>query len=161
MTSSGAQRGRPTLYTPELAAEIAERMAEGESLRAVCKADGMPAESTVRLWALSDVGGFAAQYARAMQLRAMRWSEEIMEIADDGKNDTYEDGEGGTETNYDVIARSRLRVDTRKWIVSKLLPKVYGDRPESGDAPDVIAAAIRAFVKAARQQDTAEGEAGV
>lgn len=63
----------------------------------------------------------------------------ILEIADDGRNDTYlldeETGERGTD--HDVIARSRLRVDTRKWLLSKCLPKIYGDRLEVDQKTDL------------------------
>jgi hypothetical protein len=52
-------RSRP-VYTPELGHEICRRLLEGETLRAICQDSNMPAESTVRLWVLDDVGGFAA-----------------------------------------------------------------------------------------------------
>jgi len=75
------------------------------------------------------------QYARACVERADAIFDETIEIADDGSNDTYElETEGGTiitKTDYDVIARSKLRVDTRKWIVAKLNPKKYGDKVET------------------------------
>lgn len=52
-----------------------------------------------------------------------------MEISDDGSNDTYIDPDTGQErTNHEIVARSRLRTDTRKWMLSKVLPKVYGDK---------------------------------
>jgi hypothetical protein len=52
-------------------------------------------------------------------------------LRDDGTNDTYTDEDGNTRTDHDVIARSRLRVDTRKWLLSKALPKIYGDKVEA------------------------------
>ena len=57
--------GRMCTYTPEIAAEICEKISSGESLRSICKGSGMPPEATVRNWAMDDVNGFAAQYARA------------------------------------------------------------------------------------------------
>lgn len=122
-----AERGRPSEYTDELAAKICSKLAEGKTLRAVCRIDGMPPESTVRRWALDDFNGFAAQYARAREIGYHSMADEALDIADDGSNDTYE-VEGREVTNQDVIARSRLRVDTRKWLLSKALPKVYGDK---------------------------------
>lgn len=86
-------------------------------------------ESTVRQWVVDDYNGFYPQYTRAIQARAIRWAEEIIDICDDGSNDTYTDPETGAEkTNHEIVARSRLRVDTRKWMLSKVLPKVYGDK---------------------------------
>ena len=123
-----AKRGRPTKFTPELAREICLRIAAGESTRAIARDESMPSESTIRAWAVDDINGFSAQYTRAIQIRAVGWSEEILEIADEGTNDTYIDENGNERTDHDVIARSRLRVDTRKWMLSKVLPKVYGDK---------------------------------
>ena len=121
--------GRPSIYTPELARNICRQIAEGKSLREICRADGMPYDATVREWVIDDRQGFHAQYTRAVQARAMLWAEEITGIADDGSNDTYIDPNTGQErTNAEVVARSRLRVDTRKWMLSKVLPKVYGDK---------------------------------
>ena len=75
------ERGRPSIYTPEVAAEICERMAAGESLRSICRSEDMPKESTVRLWALDNREGFYPQYARAMETRMEGLADEILEIA--------------------------------------------------------------------------------
>lgn len=122
--------GRPSLYRQDIADKICQRLASGESLRKICRDEDMPTESTVRQWALDDVHGFYAQYARAREVQAEVIAEEILSISDDGLNDTYEDDEGNTRTNHDVIARSRLRVDARKWYLSKVMPKKYGERTD-------------------------------
>lgn len=122
------KRGRPTEYTAALATELCKRLAETGNLRSVCRADDMPPESTVRGWVLDDREEFAAQYARAREIGYQSMADEVLEISDDGSNDTYKTVDGTEVTNYDVIARSRLRVDTRKWLLSKALPKVYGDK---------------------------------
>lgn len=123
-------RGRPTLYDPVLAMDVCARISAGESLRSICEPEDMPAESTVRLWNVDDVNGFSAHYARACRMRAERWAEEIIGIADDASRDTLTSDEGEERANSEWINRSRLRVDARKWIASKLLPKVYGDKVE-------------------------------
>lgn len=88
----------------------------------------MPSEATVRAWALDDVEGFAAHYTRARELGYECLADDILEISDDGKNDTYTDDDGNVRTDQDVIARSRLRVDSRKWMLAKMLPKRYGEK---------------------------------
>lgn len=120
-------RGRPSKFTPELAREICMRIAAGASVRSICEDEAMPSEATVRAWAVDDLDGFSAQYTRAIQIRAMGWADEIVDISDDGRNDTYIDDNGNERTDNERVARSRLRVDTRKWMLSKMLPKVYGD----------------------------------
>lgn len=118
---------RPSSFSPEVADEICERLAEGESLRTICAGEGMPYRGTVFRWLASDEK-FRLQYAHARDAQADTLADEIVDIADDGTRDTYLDADGNEKTNQDVIARSRLRVDARKWVASKLKPKVYGDR---------------------------------
>jgi hypothetical protein len=122
--------GRPSDYTQETALAICDRLASGESLRKICDDDGMPDQKTVFRWVHS-FEEFRQQYARARELQMERWADEIVEISDDGRND-YD----GQKTNSDHIARSRLRVDTRKWLMSKLAPKKYGDRMTTTIAGD-------------------------
>jgi len=123
-----ADKGRPSLYSKELADELCRRLEAGNTLRQVCKADDMPAESTVRAWALDDYNGFSAQYMRAREIGYMAMADELLDIADDGTNDYMVDHEGKEQYNGDHLQRSRLRVDTRKWLLSKALPKVFGDK---------------------------------
>jgi hypothetical protein len=74
---------------------------------------------------------FAKQYARAKEESADALVEDMLAIADDGLNDTYVDENGIERTMTDVIQRSKLRVDTRKWIASKLKPKKYGEKVQA------------------------------
>ncbi len=119
------------LYSEELANAICERLAGGESLNSICRAHEMPAESTVRLWEKQDLDGFAAKYAQARATGYERMADELIEIADDGQNDWMErnaQDNKGWEVNGEHVQRSRLRIDARKWMLSKMLPKVYGDK---------------------------------
>ena len=115
-------------FTQKVADAICAELAEGKSLRKICEQADMPPESTVRLWAMDDAEGFAAQYARARSIGYERLADEILTISDDGLNDTYTDENGNVRTDQDVIGRSMLRVDSRKWMLAKMLPKVYGDK---------------------------------
>lgn len=122
---------RPSDYTVEIAAEVCTKLAEGRSLRDVCSDEDLPAESTIRLWALEDRNGFSAQYARAREIGYHSMADELLEISDDGRNDWMVrrgEDDAGWQANGEHIQRSRLRVDTRKWMLSKVLPKVYGDK---------------------------------
>jgi len=127
--------GRPSLYTEALATEICRRLAEGESLRAICADKAMPAISTVMGWLFDgNHDEFLEQYARAREAQAEIRADEIVDIADDDTNDFTADKEGKLVANSEHIQRSRLRVDARKWIAAKLLPKRYGDKVQhTGD----------------------------
>lgn len=122
--------GRPAIYSQELADKVCERIAEGKSMRTVCALDDMPGMSTVFRW-FREHPEFREQYARATEERTEAMSEDILDIADDGSNDlmTIQKGNQTYEIeNKEVTNRSRLRVDTRKWLMSKMKPKKYGDR---------------------------------
>lgn len=109
---------------------ICERLMEGESLRSIVCAEGMPGRSTVHRW-LADDTEFRDQYARARAIQADTLFDEMLDIADDGSNDWIErrreDGSTETVLDHEHVQRSKLRVDTRKWMASKLAPKKYGD----------------------------------
>lgn len=105
-------RGRPSIYTQEIADLICQKLAEGMSLRAICRSEGMPNEATVRQWAVDDREGFYSQYTRSRDIGLDCMADEVQEIAD---------GDGD-------VARDRLRFDSRRWYLSKLAPKRYGDK---------------------------------
>lgn len=122
--------GRPTLYSQELADEICAQLAEGKSLRSVCKAESMPSTTTVFGW-MRRHPEFLNQYARAKDESADALVDEMLDIADEATNDWMEvhDPENpGYRFNGEHVNRSRLRVDTRKWVASKLKPKKYGEK---------------------------------
>lgn len=119
--------GRPTDYNQDKAILICSRMAEGESLRSICRDESMPALSTVFLW-VAKHSEFSEQYKLAMASRADAMFEDMIEIADDGRNDYIVSGDGDERFNTEHVQRSRLRLDTRKWMLSKMLPKKYGDK---------------------------------
>ena len=124
-------------FTQKIADKICEQMASGISLREVCRGEGMPPEATVRNWVVSDVLGFATQYARAREEQAHAMAEEILVIADDARNDWMERNSGGVELNAEHVQRSRLRMDARRWLASKILPKQYADRVDTNVSGDL------------------------
>jgi hypothetical protein len=123
-------QGRPSTFTDELALDICTKLAEGMSLRSICDIEGMPAVSTVCKW-LNEKPSFSEQYAQARKIQAELMADELLDIADDGRNDWMLIKRGKEEievVNKEAIQRSALRVDTRKWIASRLLPKKFGDK---------------------------------
>lgn len=124
--------GRPTIYTQELADKICERISSGESLRGICRDEDMPSCSTVFRWLLDEEKKkFWEQYEKSRNVQAEIMFEELLEIADDGTNDWMEkerDGNTSYFINGEAVSRSRLRVDTRKWFLSKVLPKKFGEK---------------------------------
>lgn len=131
-------------YTTAIATTICEQLIEGKSLRQICEQPGMPNKATVLRWLADEKRAvFRDQYARAREMQAEAIADEILEIADDGRNDWMEivGKEGDTvgwRVNGEAVQRSRLRVDSRKWLLSKMLPKKYGETKDANeDSGDV------------------------
>lgn len=122
--------GGRSIYTQELADKLCDRLAAGESLNAICGDEDMPAESTVRGWVIDDVQGFGAKYARAREIGYDVMAESILKIADEANigQKSVSKATGLEITEGDNVDRSRLQIDARKWLLSKMLPKKYGDR---------------------------------
>ena len=104
--------GRETIYGADVMAAVLDRLRAGETLRAICRDEGMPAAPTVMDWVKEDRDGFAERYARAREAGAYAMADELLEIADGAAD----------------VQRDRLRADTRKWLLSKILPRVFGDK---------------------------------
>jgi hypothetical protein len=103
-----------TRYTQELADEICRRISEGTPLRQVCRElDGAPPESTVRQWVTDNRNGFAADYRRARLMQIECWADEIVLISNRNDLDPQD---------------KRVRIDTLKFLLSKIAPRQYGDR---------------------------------
>jgi hypothetical protein len=131
---AGRKVGRPGLLTKAMAEEICIRIASGESLRAICRDDAMPEMATVLRWRLNDTA-FSEQYAQAREIQAETFYDELVEIADDGSNDWMTrysaSGMPYEAPNYELIQRSKLRTDVRKWAMSKILTKRYGNKVDT------------------------------
>ena len=107
--------GRPTLFSQEIADKICKELEKGQGLRRVCREnEDFPPESTVRQWVKNNPE-FYAQYTSAREIGYEAMADELLDISDGEKEDSAAD-------------RDRLRLDTRKWLLSKCLPKIYGDK---------------------------------
>lgn len=125
--------GRPTIYTIKLGLNICQLLSSGKSLRNICKQEGMPDISSVMLWLIDGKHKeFSEQYAHARVVQAENMFDELLDISDDSQNDWEtrynSEGEAYKVEDREVVNRSRLRVDTRKWYLSKVLPKKFGDK---------------------------------
>ena len=129
-------KGRPIEWTPEKKQnaidEIFQKITEGNSIRTILKEnDNLPSRKTFLEWLAKDKE-LSSHYARICDVRADIIFDEMMDIADDGTNDymTKQIGDGikMQVLNSEHIQRSKLRIDTRKWILSKMNPKKYSDK---------------------------------
>ena len=111
--------GRKTIFDQSIAADICAQLAEGKSLKSICRQDGMPSSSAVLAWVDADYDGFADQYAQARARGYMVLADGLLEASEPPEDD---------EDSAIRVARDRLRTDTRKWMLSKMLPKLYGDK---------------------------------
>lgn len=124
--------GRPSEFSQETADAICERLADGESLRAICADEDMPNKATVFRW-LGAFPAFSDQYARSREEQAETLADDIVSISDEAGTRSIVNDEGDevlVAFDATAVARNRLRIDARKWVASKLKPKKYGDKVE-------------------------------
>lgn len=114
----------------ELEELILDRIAAGDSLREVCDAEDMPSPQAVRKWAVTDpIFGERFKIARMIQ------AHEFFDLMREEMDREVERGDDGKVDTGDVNLR-RLRIDTYKWALAKMLPKVYGDTLKLQGDPD-------------------------
>lgn len=129
MMKSAVTRGRPKKYTLALAQEICNTIAStSKGTKRLCSEHGhWPCQDTLFTW-LKIYPEFSEQYAQAKICQIELLINEILEISDDASQDQYVNEEGVLVSNPQAINRARLKVDTRKWLACKLVPKVYGNK---------------------------------
>ena len=141
--------GAPPKYDPaQWMPVICSRLSQGDSLYEACAAagPGAPAADTVLDWVRKDPNGIGQQYARARETGYLLLGDKIDRLAaethaytlvpevDPDGNQVYDDkGEPKARRilvplSADVMASKRLQIDALKWKLSKMLPKVYGDK---------------------------------
>lgn len=121
-----AKIGRPTKYTKELGKSICELIADGKSLKRICERNDMPSRKTVHTWLLDeDKKEFLHNYETSVNIRTDNMFDALEEISDESDD-------------KESPMRSRLRVDTRKWYLSKVMPKKYGDKLDVTSGGDKI-----------------------
>lgn len=125
-SSSVNKGGRPTLYSLEIALEICDRIADGESLVKICSDPKMPKKTAVYEWLLRHKE-FADIYARAREDQADTLADEIHAISDELPQQIVDD-KGKTRYDSAYVQWQKNRVDARKWVAAKLKPKKYSDR---------------------------------
>jgi hypothetical protein len=160
-TKNGKKVGRPNgtgkLRTLENAAFICEQLEQGRTLRQIAGDLGYPRETGIVEWSRDGRDKeFAEQYARSMLARWERMADEAIEIADET---APVDALGHIDTGY--VRQQRVRIDTRKWLLSKALPRKYGDKVEAtviGDpnAPLLTRIELVAVDPRARIEDSRE-----
>ena len=122
LQSTGGRNGSQKVFTEELFEEICDRLATGESLRGICRDPNMPDEKAVRKWLTKDAAHLGPQYALAREMGFDSIAEEVIEISD-----TPCLGPDGYVDNG-AVQRARLMADSRRWFLSKAMPRKYGDK---------------------------------
>jgi len=131
--------GRPSKYTPELAAEIAQRISMGEPLRKICRDEHMPHWTVMYDWLAQDEA-LSLRVARAREAGYEALAEEALEIADERPEvNEFRDKNTGEVLNIDLssayIAWQRNRVDTRLKLLACWSPAKYGNKVQMGGDP--------------------------
>ena len=129
--------GKPEFeYSDELAVEICDAIScTSESLTKICERNPhFPKQDTIIKWRVRN-SEFSELYLAAKRSQAMFLADEIIAISDAAHGDVTTDEYGNEKINSEFVARSKLRIDARKWAAARLAPKIYGDRPTQESAP--------------------------
>ena len=102
---------------------IEARIADCETLSVIAASYGV-SNTSLHDW----LDSHPELYTRARERQADKLAADILEIADAAERDTITDDDGNVRTDHEVVARSRLRVDARKWLAAKMRPRVYGEK---------------------------------
>jgi hypothetical protein len=130
-STAKSRGGRPSIYSHELAEQICDELASSsKSLRAICLQPGMPVRSTIYLW-LDEYPEFHKMMTRAREEQLEAIADEMLQIADDASNDLVQT-EKGVALNRAALARAKIRIATRQWLITHLMPKKH--RPSNQDA---------------------------
>lgn len=150
--------GRPTDFCAKIADRICEELADGKSLRTICQSKGMPHRATVFRWlAHKDNQMFRDQYAFAREEQAEALVDEMLDIADDARNDWMEkiapNGKScGWVINSEAVQRSKIRLEARQWYARKMKPKKYGDRIQIDPSEQLTKAIVDVPARLSREQ---------
>lgn len=124
------RRGRPSIYTEEIARELIDRLESGEALVKICDREYLPGLRTVYDWEVS-VPGFSARILQARAIGFDRIASDTLDIADDSGGDYVAGEDGQMHFNPESVMRAKLRVETRFKLLSKWDRKRYGDEAAS------------------------------
>lgn len=117
----------PVSRTPEIIEYILAKLSEGVFMTVICRQPGMPSVSAVHKWSKNDAA-LAKDIEEARLIGCDAMEADILQIADDGSNDTYTDDEGHIIANTDHIQRSKLRVSARFELLKVMNPAKHGDK---------------------------------
>lgn len=152
-----------SVYSVELADRICDFIIEGVPVSAICRMDGMPSQSTVYKW-LRYNEEFAQKYWQARKCSVERLADEMLAIADDGKNDYMErvrrDGEVEVVADHEHMQRSALRISTRKFLLSRLSPERWGEKVKVNVDDGAAVLVIKGRDKSDGDTDGGSGGAG-
>lgn len=126
------------MFNQEKADDICIALEDGASLRKAAESVGESAR-TVLNWTKANPE-FLTQYTRAREIGYLHLADTLLNISDEAEVEARYDGDDvRLELNATAVARNRLRIDTRKWLLSKMLPKLYGDKLQvQGDEDNPI-----------------------
>ena len=154
MGTGGSER-RPAVVSQEIQEQIVLRIATGDSLEEVCRAEDMPSQDTVLTLVVTNFE-FRKKYEMAQAIQAEMLLDGILEIADDGRDDwiASDDPERpGFRLNADSIRRARMRIDASKWLIRMLRPSKYGRAAKSEKVEMMPVARFREFLGRVKESE--------
>jgi hypothetical protein len=133
----GQLRQAQVPYSAEIADRILDALMSGQPLCDICAEPDMPSTASVQNWIKDDRCGFKTRYREAREVGYHTICDQMLKIVDDRRNDWImrrrEDGSFETMLDPERVNRAELRVKTRRWLLSRMLPKQFGDGANGSD----------------------------
>jgi hypothetical protein len=107
---------RPALYTEEIAAEICDRLAHGETLVKICRSEHIPSRTTVLRWVQENRQNFGDRFARARDLQFEHWADNLADVAD------------AVRDKPEQVPAARLDSENKRWLLARLKPSLYSEK---------------------------------
>jgi hypothetical protein len=150
---------------PHIIDAVLDAVASGRTVTAACK-QNLIDPAKLHSWVMRDPL-LQERYDEARKIQAEVMLDEMIEISNDGANDTYIDARGVARTDFDVVQRSRLRLEQRRWQMSKVNPHRFGDKlavdqkvETTVNHAETLDAARRRKEEASKRRATEEKESG-
>lgn len=132
------RKRRRIRYTPALGKAICKMMSMGLSPIEIGRRPLMPKEATIYDWASNPDHPFSQVYTRARTLWGYRLLDQTLDLADKSSSDwttkALKSGEVVDVVNREAIERTKLRIETRKWVLEKALLQILARQPHQAEA---------------------------
>ena len=133
-------------FCEDTALAVCEALMNGHTLVDIEQCDGMPSRSTLFRW-LKQVPQFERDYARARELQAEFYADEMVRLSRAAREATLKE-RGQDKVDPGRVQALKLQVDALKWLMAHRAPKKFGHKVELEHSGDVSLSVVERLERA-------------